>query len=187
MTKSIPEANDSAGDSLPYRIATLVYVFNRERQVLLLHRLRPPNQGLYSPIGGKLEQAAGESPYACALREIREEIDLELTLEDIRLCGLVSEKAHEGKAHWLMFCFEIVKPVQIVSRNIPEGSLEWISVDKIDSLPIPETDRLVIWPLVRRHSVVLRDRIGDDPAVFSVHIDCTNPDQLTTVLEHSAR
>lgn len=183
MTK----ASDSPASELPYRVATLVYVFNQERQVLLLHRLRPPNQGLFSPIGGKLEQAEGESPYACALREIHEEIGIELKLADIRLCGIVSEKAFEGKTHWLMFCFEIIKPIEIASYEIPEGRLEWVKLNKINELPIPETDRRIIWPLVCRHSVMLQKHGGKAPEVFSVHIDCTNPSQITAVVEHSSK
>ncbi len=66
--------------ALPYQIATLVYIFNRENRLLLLHRSKSPNRDLYSPIGGKLEQAGGESPYTCALREIREETGVELEL-----------------------------------------------------------------------------------------------------------
>ena len=54
---------------IPYKIAVLVYIWNDAGELLLLHRRKPPNQHLYSPIGGKLEQHLGESPYACALRE----------------------------------------------------------------------------------------------------------------------
>ena len=55
-------------EPLPYKIAVLCYLFDREGRVLLLHRERPPNRGLYSPVGGKLEQSLGESPTACAIR-----------------------------------------------------------------------------------------------------------------------
>src|SRR4051812_15597405 len=99
--------------NIPYKIAVLVYVFNDEGKLLLLHRRKPPNKDLYSPIGGKLEQQLGESPYGCALREIQEEIGIELGLDDIRMLGIVSERAYAGggpqagtESHWLMFCFE---------------------------------------------------------------------------------
>src|ERR1039457_1015664 len=58
---------------LPYRIAVLVFLENAAGEHLLIHRAKPPNLGAWSPIGGKLEMASGESPFECAVRETREE------------------------------------------------------------------------------------------------------------------
>jgi 8-oxo-dGTP diphosphatase len=167
---------------LPYKIAVLVYVFNDAGELLLLHRVRPPNRNLYSPIGGKLEQDIGESPYACALREVQEEIDVTLTLDDLRLLGMVSERAHEGQQHWLMFCFESLLPQNFAGHTINEGRLQWVPVEKVPELSIPKTDRDVIWPLVLRHSHNLKGaRAGD---FFSVHIDCTDEANFAVTHEH---
>jgi 8-oxo-dGTP diphosphatase len=171
---------------LPYKIAALCYVFDSQNRLLLLHRFRPPNRDLYSPIGGKLEQAIGESPYACALREIHEEIGVQLTLDDIRLAGIVSERGFEGgngQQHWLMFCFEVTRPLDFPARQIDEGRLEWFALDQIAQLDIPKTDREVIWPLVQRHSVRLHPH-QPDPGFFSVHIDCTHVDHFAVTVEH---
>lgn len=179
--------------SIPYKIAVLVYIFNSRGELLLLHRRRPPNKDLYSPIGGKLEQSIGESPYACALREIEEEVGLTFSLADIHLLGIVSERAFPGsapagdgaastQAHWLMFCFEVAHPVDFPSRQIDEGRLEWHPLENIDTLGIPKTDREVIWPLIRRHSLVLRGAAGG--GIFSVHIDCTDVDNFRVTWEY---
>lgn len=170
---------------LPYKIAVLVYVFNDEGQMLVLHRLKAPNQNLYSPIGGKLEMTVGESPYACALREIQEEIEMELTLPDIRMVGMVSERAFEGQTHWLMFCFEVIKPLNFPGREMNEGRLEWIAPADFVKLSIPATDRQVIWPLVQEHSWNLNPQLkaAGSPAFFSVHIDCTDAAKLVATPE----
>jgi 8-oxo-dGTP diphosphatase len=175
---------------IPYKIAVLVYVFNDAGQLLLLHRRKMPNRNLYSPIGGKLEQHLGESPYACALREISEEIEIQLTLQDIRLLGIVSERAYvtappdpDSTTHWLMFCFEVIRPLNFPAREFDEGRLEWIDTKKMHTLPIPRTDREVIWPLVQSHSIMLNPKITH-PEVFSVHIDCTDATHFTTTYEH---
>ena len=149
--------------TLPYRIAVLCYLFNGDGQTLLLHRRKDPNQDLYSPIGGKLDQACGESPSTCALREIGEEAGLELNPTDLHLTGLVSEAAYGGNTHWLMFLFEVVRPVEIDRSSCSEGCLEWHPISAIPGLALPETDRQVIWPLFWRY----RGRF------FAVHIDCT--------------
>src|SRR5580658_10493035 len=92
---------------LPYKIATLLYCFNRRGQALLQLRKHEPNRGLWSPCGGKLKRDCGESPYACACREALEETGLELKPEDLHLTGIVSEHGYEGRTHWLMFLFEV--------------------------------------------------------------------------------
>ncbi|HWQ90600.1 MAG TPA: NUDIX domain-containing protein, partial [Clostridia bacterium] len=93
--------------NLPYKIATLLYAFNEADAVLLMERSQEPNLGLWSPCGGKLDTASGESPYACACREAREELGLQLSPKDLHLTGLVSEHGFQGQSHWLMFLFEI--------------------------------------------------------------------------------
>jgi 8-oxo-dGTP diphosphatase len=176
--------------TIPYKIAVLVYVFNDEGKLLLLHRKKPPNQGLYSPIGGKLEQHLGESPYACALREINEEIGIQLTLDDIRLMGIVSENGYASTAgtesHWLMFCFEVTRPLNFPPLEFDEGRLEWIDPIIIPDLTIPKTDRDAIWPLVQQHSAMLHpiNRNHKHDAFFSVHIDCTDADHFKVIHEH---
>lgn len=135
---------------LPYRIAVLCYLFDADQRILLLHRRKPPNQDLYSPIGGKLETALGESPTACAIREIREEVGLEVTAADLHLTGIVSEQGFAGECHWLMFLYELIRPVNVAAVEFDEGRLEWHDVNSLAVLPIPQTDREVIWPLFHR-------------------------------------
>ncbi len=160
--------SDRAG-TLPYKVAVLCYLRDPDGRVLLLHRRKAPNPGMYSPIGGKLEMALGEGPHECALREIREEVELDLGPDEIRLCGMVSEKGYEGHAHWLIFLFEVVRPVdpsEIPRMEFDEGVLEWIEAGRVADLPIPRTDREIMWPAVESH------RGG----FFAVHIDCDEDD-----------
>jgi 8-oxo-dGTP diphosphatase len=144
----------------------LCYLYDDRGRVLLLHRRKMPNAGMYSPIGGKLETTRGEGPHECALREIREEAGLELRAEEIRLTGIVSERAYEGQGHWLIFLFEATRsidPREIKWAHFDEGRLEWASPEDVPNLPIPETDRRVMWPSVQAH------RGG----FFMAHIDCS--------------
>ena len=143
--------------------------------MLLLHRCKPPNQHLYSPIGGKLEQNIGESPTTCAVREIHEEVGLEVTAADLHLTGIVSEDGYEGQTHWLMFLYELTKPVQIQRMEFDEGRLEWFRRDEIEKLPIPETDSQVIWPLFWKYR----------RQFFAAHIHCGSS-ELTWSLQQPA-
>src|SRR5206468_3610697 len=89
--------------SLPYQIATLLYCFNEQEEILLLERALEPNRGYWSPCGGKLHTHLGESPHACACREAGEELGWVIRPADLHLTGLVSEHGYQGESHWLMF------------------------------------------------------------------------------------
>jgi 8-oxo-dGTP diphosphatase len=133
-------------DTLPYKIAVLVFLENGAGEQLLLLRAKPPNLGVWSPIGGKLEMATGESPFECAVRETREETGLEVGNPDLHLFSIIAEKAYEGETHWLMFLFRCLKPLPGLPPDISEGRFGFFSRQAIDALPIPETDRTALWP-----------------------------------------
>ncbi len=152
---------------LPYKLAVLCYLYDDDGHVLLLHRRQQPNRDMYSPVGGKLDTESGEGPHDCAVREVCEETGLRLDPSELRMTGIVSERAYEGEAHWLIFLFEVTRPVaqaEIRWAEFDEGTLEWKRLDEVLDLPIPRTDREVMWPLVQRH------RGG----FFTVHIDWTD-------------
>jgi 8-oxo-dGTP diphosphatase len=141
-------------DALPYRIAVLVFLENGAGEHLLLLRAKPPNKGVWSPIGGKLETATGESPFECAVRETREETGLEISVSELHLFAVIAEKAYEGQSHWLMFLFRCRRPLPALPPEISEGRFGFFSRASIDALPIPETDRTALWPTYDQH----RDR-----------------------------
>ena len=162
--------------TLPHRVAVLCYLYDHQGRVLLLHRRQSPNIGMYSPVGGKLDLARGEGPHQCALREIREETGIALHHGDLRLMGIVSERAYQGEAHWLIFLFEAtraLRPEALRWAEFKEGTLEWTPLEDVARLPIPRTDRDVMWPLVQSH------RGG----FFTVHIDWSDEDITWTVHE----
>ena len=156
--------------ALPYKIACLCDLRDEKGRVLLLRRKRPPNLGLCSPIGGKLDMHTGESPAHCARREIMEEAGIDIPHDRLHLGGLISETAFEGKGHWLLFYYRVLGPVQVEAREIPEGDLEWHEPDAIDGLELPDTDREIIWPMIRRHEAL---RPGGRPGFFAIHIECS--------------
>ena len=131
---------------LPFKISTLIFIRNTANQHLLIQRTKSPNKGCWSPIGGKLNQEIGESPYECARRETFEEIGLEVSDDDLRCFGYISEKSYEGANHWLMFLFECLILKDQLPATIDEGHFKFFSREAIDQLDIPETDRMLLWP-----------------------------------------
>lgn len=168
---------------MPYRIACLCDLRDAQGRILLLRRLKPPNMGLCSPIGGKLDIAHGESPAQCAQREIREEAGLDIPIERLHLIGLVSEAAFEGRGHWLMFVYRVLGAVHLEPHDMDEGRLDWFKESELDGLPLPDTDRRIIWPLIRRAEATTGPK--GRPGFFAVHIDCGDADVRWAVEEET--
>lgn len=156
---------------MPYRIACLCDLRDEKGRVLLLKRRKAPNDGMCSPIGGKLDVQSGESPAQCARREIQEEAGLDIPMDRLHLIGLVSEAAYEGRGHWLMFVYRVLGPVWVEPHDIREGRLDWFTMEELEGLPLPESDRKIIWPLMKRAEIPAG---GSRPGFFAVHIDCSN-------------
>jgi 8-oxo-dGTP diphosphatase len=133
--------------ALPYKVATLLYAFSESGEVLLIERAQEPNKGFWSPCGGKLRTDIGESPYTCACREAREELGIELTPADLHLTGLISEHGYQGQTHWLMFLFEIKRPLRSLPAPHSEGCFAFYHREQLAQLKIPQTDTEHIWPM----------------------------------------
>ncbi len=137
--------------ALPYQISTLLYCFNVQDEVLLLERIQEPNRGLWSPCGGKLKTATGESPYACACREAEEELGFDLEPTDLHLTGLVSEHGYLGQSHWLMFLFEVKPRLEICPPPCSEGRFQFFRREALAGLKVPQTDLERLWPWFWQH------------------------------------
>jgi 8-oxo-dGTP diphosphatase len=165
----------SRSQALPYKIATLLYCFNERDEVLLMERAQEPNLGLWSPCGGKLDTTEGESPYACACREAREELGLLVVPSDLQLTGLVSEHGYQGQSHWLMFLFEVKTRLKALPAVHREGSFKFFAPEILPTLELPQTDRERLWPWFWEH------RGG----FFAAHCHCQADGRNEWTLEES--
>jgi 8-oxo-dGTP diphosphatase len=130
----------------PFKISVLVFLRDRAGRLLLIQRRKAPNRDCWSPIGGKLEMARGESPFECAVRETAEETSLAVNDGDLHLFGYISEKNYEGGGHWLMFLFDCAKPLPALPPTGDEGHFGLFSRAEVDALPLPPSDRVLVWP-----------------------------------------
>lgn len=135
---------------MPYTpiVATLGYVFSSDRsQVLMIHRNTRPGDlhlGKYNGLGGKIE--ADEDVVACMRREIREEAGIEC--DELSLRGTISWPGFGKQGEdWLGFVFVITRFSGEPYASNPEGTLEWVDVDRIMDLPLWDGDRQFL-PLV---------------------------------------
>ena len=135
---------------MPYTpiIGTLGYILSPDRsQVLMVHRnARADDEhlGKYNGLGGKLE--ADEDVMAGMIREIREEAGIECT--GLRLRGTISWPGFGKRGEdWLGFVFLIDRYEGEPLGENPEGTLEWVAIERILELPLWDGDRHFL-PLV---------------------------------------
>lgn len=134
----------------PFRpiLGTLGYVFSPCRQkVLLIHRnIRSGDQhlGKYNGLGGKLE--ADEDIVYGMCREIFEESGL--ICQNMSLAGTISWPGFGKQGEdWFGFIFRIFSVNGKLKETSPEGTLEWVAIDRVMGLPLWEGDRYFL-PLV---------------------------------------
>ena len=107
----------------------------------MLHRTKKEgdmNRDKWLGIGGKLEQ--NESPDDCLLREALEETGL--TLTSWRCRGVVTflSDRYEGEYMYLF----TADGFEGVPKECDEGDLQWISREKLGSLPKWEGDQIFL-------------------------------------------
>jgi 8-oxo-dGTP diphosphatase len=103
----------------PFLRYTLCFLV-RNREVLLIHRRRSPNRGLWNGIGGHLEP--GETALQGMLREIREETGC--LLNSARFAGLLTWDGFETPPGGLAI-FTAQAPTGCEVGETDEGELAW--------------------------------------------------------------
>lgn len=157
-----------------FRIGTLLYFRDLAGRLLLMRRERVPNRGLWCAVGGKLEMESGESPYECACREASEEVGVDLRAGDLSLRCILSEKDYEGTGHWLMFVFEVSRPLVGLPASIEEGAFRFFELADLSDLAMPELDRSILLERILR--------VGKD-----LHLLRSDGDSATLVEESRVR
>ncbi len=118
---------------------TLCYI-EHNGKYLMLHRTKKKNDenlDKWIGVGGKFE--AGESPYDCARREIREETGLENLPLAYR--GIVTFVSNEYGTEY-MHLFTARTESDKINAVCDEGELVWIDKKEVYSLPIWEGDKI---------------------------------------------
>jgi 8-oxo-dGTP diphosphatase len=121
------------------RIPTVLVYAVRDDQVLLMHRNKAPNRGLWIAPGGKVEQ--DESPHDAARREMYEETGL--VVDELTWRGFCTEVSPLPDWQWMLFIYVTRQYHGTLCPDLREGELAWVSRDRyLRDLSIPQADRI---------------------------------------------
>jgi 8-oxo-dGTP diphosphatase len=141
--------------------STLVYV-QHGGQTLMLRKARGHQKGKWNGLGGKAEP--GETPEACARREVFEESGL--TVDALRYRGMIVFPKFDGTHDWYVWIYLATAKGTPVSGS--EGELAWVDNDAVLGLNLHEGDR-VFWPWLEQHSRVFSARFVYEDGRFKGH------------------
>ncbi|MFN8111302.1 MAG: 8-oxo-dGTP diphosphatase [Thermoleophilia bacterium] len=150
-------------------VGTLVYVLDRPAgRVLMVHRNARPQDdhlGKFNGLGGKLER--DEDVVSAAVREVREEAGITLTHLELR--GTITWSGFGPRREdWLGFVFLADAWDGTAWDSGPEGSLEWVALDRLrracsDDPRVRADAGLPMWDGDRHFLPLVLD---DDPRQF---------------------
>ena len=125
------------------RNMTSVYLTYKDR-ILLLYRQgsRVVNDKWIGSAGGHFEPEELNNAYACAMRELKEELSIsEDMLADIKLRYLtIYNKPEELRQNYYFFATLKTDDIELKSN---EGTLKWFSIEEILTLDMPFTSKMV--------------------------------------------
>ena len=129
-------------------LTTLCYL-EKDDKLLMLHRVKKKhdvNQDKWIGVGG--HALSYESPEDCLLREVKEETGL--TLTDYRFRGIVTFALKDVETQYM--CLYTASGWEgELDYDCPEGVLEWVPKDQIDSLALWPGDRVFFKILAENH------------------------------------
>ncbi|MCO7126716.1 8-oxo-dGTP diphosphatase [Sporolactobacillus shoreicorticis] len=140
---------------LKYTLAFLRY----KGKVLMINRQKAPWQGAWNGVGGKLEP--GESPKACAIREVWEETGIKLASPIFR--GIVTWNLDTEPAKGMYVFIANVSPDEL--SDLPRATREGILAMKEVSWILAENNFGTV-PTVRLFMRRVFDVEGCDPADY---------------------
>ncbi|MFZ2959680.1 MAG: 8-oxo-dGTP diphosphatase [Candidatus Ozemobacteraceae bacterium] len=123
------------------KLATLCYLRHECRTLMLFRnkKIDDVHEGKWNGLGGKFEP--GETPEACAIREVHEESGL--TVEAVQLKGILTFPMFAKGEDWYVFAF-VISRFSGEMKPSNEGTLKWIPDERLLELPMWDGDRIFL-------------------------------------------
>ncbi|GFE68664.1 A/G-specific adenine glycosylase [Chroococcus sp. FPU101] len=134
---------------IPHKKIGVAVIYNEQGQILIDRR---PAKGLLGGLwefpGGKIEE--NETVEECIKREIKEEIDLEIEVNDL-LMTVDHAYTHFRVTLYVYNCRYLAGE----ARPIECDEIRWVTIDELEQFPFPKANLKIIKALKERHSKML--------------------------------
>ena len=119
---------------MDFKISCLLFIRNKEDEVLMIRRRKAPNKGRWSPPGGSWTWFPANPPLNAQPREAREETGLLVGRRRSFYVWICFRKGLRIHTNWLMFLFDCKKLLSTLPPDIDEGRFCFYSRHDIDNL-----------------------------------------------------
>ena len=129
-------------------------IHDEEGRILLIKRRFEPNKGRWSLPGGLLE--TGETLVFAGRREVREELGVEIEVEELFQVSEEIIKDAEGKARFHFVLVDFLAKLSggaTITLNEESESFKWFEPDDVDGLDASENTRIIV-------GKYLKERLG---------------------------
>jgi 8-oxo-dGTP diphosphatase len=120
-------------------IVAAAALVDADGRVLVQQRVGGTLAGLWEFPGGKLE--AGETPEHCLVRELREELGIDVEAACLAPAAFASDRL--GERHLLLLLF-VLRKWRGLPRALVAGDLRWLRPIELHGLAMPPADRPLI-------------------------------------------
>ncbi len=132
-----------AANPAPIVLVAAVALIDRDGRVLLAQRPAGKTMaGLWEFPGGKV--AEGESPEAALIRELREELGIDVTAACLAPLTFAS---HRYETFHLLMPLYVCRKWQGIARPLEGQVLKWVRPAKLEDYPMPPADLPLLAPL----------------------------------------
>lgn len=120
------------------RVAVAIIVDDEQRILITRRPLHAPHGGMWEFPGGKLED--DEAPYLALVREVKEEVDL-----DVHGCDFLGEIRHAYAHHSVVLLVYCVRAFSGTAKALEmQMDLRWVNIDRLPDFEFPEANQQII-------------------------------------------
>lgn len=122
------------------KVAVGVIIDDQQRILITRRPLHASHGGIWEFPGGKVED--GETPGDALIREIKEEVDLDIHVQDIHFLGEINHAYSHHSVALLVYC---VRSFQGEAKAMEmQMDLRWVEMNRLQDFEFPEANQQII-------------------------------------------